>query len=94
MAETRKRSVAGSGLCYQQQAQLILNQRKSGFFPVSNSEGKMLRCDKRATKTPLQNDNNISNLKFMNELQCDLKTQSIYRQKNNKNESGRRAREK
>lgn len=29
------------------------------------------RCDKRATKT-LQNDNNISNLKFMNELQYDF----------------------
>lgn len=41
----------------------------------------MLRCDKRATKTPLQNDNNISNLKFMNELQCDLKTQSIQTEK-------------
>lgn len=26
-----------------------------------------------ATKTPFENDNNISNLEFMNELQCDLK---------------------
>lgn len=86
-SKSRKRSVSGSWKWYQQRSwcQWIFFPLLSHIWLVlflvrhvaHNIEWEEREKKKQsvisATKTPFENDNNISNLEFMNELQCDLK---------------------